>query len=144
MMHFLGRNHETIEKMLRGFTESSQAIDLTEGNIRRIIVSFTIPIIIGNLFQQLYSMADTAVVERGVSANALAAVGTNPLVTQLLLGLMIGMASGMSVVIARHFSSGDEMKAKSAIVMGDTAHLRHYGIRHSDRNRMQPHAVYAD
>lgn len=40
-----------LKKMLRGFTESSQAIDLTEGNIRRIIVSFTIPIIIGNLFQ---------------------------------------------------------------------------------------------
>lgn len=85
-------------------------------------------------------MVDTAVVGCGVSANALAAVGTTSLVTQLLLGLMIGM----SVVIARHFGSGDEMKAKSAIVMGDTAHLRHYGIRHSDRNRMQPHAVYAD
>lgn len=107
-----------LKKTLHDFTESSQTIDLTEGNIRKVLFSFTIPIIIGNLFQQLYSMVDTAVVGRGVGANALAAVGTTAPVTQLLLGLMIGMTSGMSVVIAQHFGSGDEKKTKSAITMG--------------------------
>lgn len=107
-----------LRKAIHGFTKSSQTIDLTTGNIRKAIVSFTIPIIIGNLFQQLYSMVDTAVVGRGVGADALAAVGTTSPVTQLLLGLMIGMTSGMSVVIAQHFGSGDEKKTKSSITMG--------------------------
>ena len=77
---------------------SGKAVDMTQGKILQVIVHFAIPIMIGNLFQQLYSMVDTAVVGRGVGAEALAAVGVTSPVVQLLLGLMIGMTSGMSVV----------------------------------------------
>lgn len=97
---------------------SAQSKDMTTGKILPVLVSFAIPIMIGNLFQQLYSMVDTAVVGRGVGAQALAAVGVTSPVTQLLLGLMIGMTSGMSVVIAQHFGSGSQDKTRKAIASG--------------------------
>lgn len=93
-------------------------VNMTSGDIRRGLLAFTLPIMMGNLFQQLYSMVDTAVVGRGVSAQALAAVGTTSPVTQLLLGLMIGMSEGMSVVIAQHNGAGNETKARLATTNG--------------------------
>lgn len=92
--------------------------DLTKGNAVRVITAFAIPIMIGNLFQQMYGMADTAVVGKGVGATALAAVGAASPVTQLLLGLIIGMTGGMSVVIAQQFGSGSELRMRRAIVSG--------------------------
>lgn len=97
---------------------TSAATNMTCGDIRRRILAFTWPIMIGNLFQQLYSMVDTAVVGRGVGPDALAAVGTTSPVTQLLLGLMIGMTAGMSVVIAQHYGAGDETQARRSIANG--------------------------
>ncbi len=97
---------------------NSSSINMTTGNISKVIVSFALPIMIGNLFQQMYSMVDTAVVGRGVGSLALAAVGTTSPVVQLLLGLMIGMTSGMSVVIAQHFGSDNKEKTKKAITNG--------------------------
>lgn len=100
------------------FAGTSTSVDMTTGNIRKTIVAFAIPIMIGNLFQQMYSMVDTAVVGRGVGADALAAVGTTSPVIQLLLGLMIGMTSGMSVVISQHFGAGNIQKVKKAVANG--------------------------
>lgn len=109
----------TITKKLANWLSSSgKATDMTTGKIMPILISFAMPVMIGNLFQQLYSMVDTAVVGRGVGAQALAAVGVTSPVTQLLLGLMIGMTSGMSVVIAQHFGSGSQEKTRRAIASG--------------------------
>lgn len=96
----------------------TSTVTMTCGDIRRGLLAFTLPIMMGNLFQQLYSMVDTAVVGRGVGAQALAAVGTTSPVTQLLLGLMIGMSAGMSVVIAQHDGAGHASQARLAIANG--------------------------
>lgn len=106
------------QKLTTRLEKMTEAKDMTTGKILPIIMSFAIPIMIGNLFQQLYNMVDTDVVGRGVGAQALAAVGVTSPVTQLLLGLMIGMTSGMSVVIAQHFGSGNEKKTRQAIASG--------------------------
>lgn len=98
--------------------DTASSVDMTTGHIRKTIVTFAIPVMIGNLFQQMYSMVDTAVVGRGVGSDALAAVGTTSPVVQLLLGLMIGMTSGMSVVIAQYFGAGDEKNIRKAIANG--------------------------
>lgn len=107
-----------IKKLTDRLSGSAGSTDMTTGRILPILISFAIPIMIGNLFQQLYSMVDTAVVGRGVGTQALAAVGVTSPVTQLLLGLMIGMTSGMSVVIAQHFGSGNREKTRRAIASG--------------------------
>ena len=107
-----------ISSLARKLGEPSKSVDMTQGGICRMIFAFALPIMIGNLFQQLYNMVDTAVVGRGVGPEALAAVGAASPVTQLLLGLLIGMTSGMSVVIARYFGAGDEARMKRAIATG--------------------------
>lgn len=106
------------KKMVSRVSDSGKSVDMTQGKILPVIVRFSVPIMIGNMFQQFYSMVDTAVVGRGVGANALAAVGVTSPVVQLLLGLMIGMTSGMSVVIAQYFGAGDEKKVRNAITNG--------------------------
>lgn len=107
-----------VKKVRKWFQDRSRSVDMTSGDSLQMMTAFAVPIMVGNLFQQLYSMVDTAVVGRGVGASALAAVGTTSPVVQLLLGLVTGMASGMSVVIAQHFGSGDLGKTRKAIANG--------------------------
>ncbi len=61
--------------------------DMTSGSPAKLILFFTIPLLIGNLFQQLYNMADTFIVGRTLGVNALAAVGCTGSIVFLLLGL---------------------------------------------------------
>jgi len=96
----------------------NRTVDMTEGNIRKVIVAFAIPLMLGNLFQQFYNMVDTAVVGQGVGYRALAAVGATAPVVQLLMGLAIGMSGGLSVVIAQYFGSGDMSKTRKAVANG--------------------------
>ena len=69
--------------------------DLTSGNPFKIILLFTLPLMLGNLFQQFYSLADTIIVGRFVGVNALAAVGATGSVNYLILGFVIGMCNGL-------------------------------------------------
>lgn len=92
--------------------------NMTEGNVRKILVSFAIPLMLGNLLQQVYSLVDTAVVGQGVSYQALAAVGVAFPVVQLFLGVGIGLSNGLSVVIAQKFGSGDLRQTRRAITNG--------------------------
>ena len=73
----------------------NRTVDMTEGNIRKVIVAFAIPLMLGNLFQQFYNMVDTAVVGQGVGYRALAAVGATAPVVQLFMGLAAFMMSSI-------------------------------------------------
>ena len=77
--------------------------DLTSGNPFKIILLFTLPLMLGNLFQQFYSLADTIIVGRFVGVNALAAVGATGSVNYLILGFVIGMCNGFAIPIAQLF-----------------------------------------
>ncbi|MFP3153915.1 MATE family efflux transporter [Lachnospiraceae bacterium ZAX-1] len=92
--------------------------DMTQGNVRTILVSFAIPLMLGNLFQQFYSMVDTMVVGQGIGYRALAAVGATAPVVQLILGLAIGLTGGLSVVIAQYFGSGNMEMTRKAVING--------------------------
>ena len=70
------------------FTNSS-TMDMTKGKPYKVIIAFAIPLMIGNIFQQLYSMVDTMVVGRFIGTNALAAVGATSPVVQLLINWWI-------------------------------------------------------
>ena len=82
--------------------------DLTSGNPFKIILLFTLPLMLGNLFQQFYSLADTIIVGRFVGVNALAAVGATGSVNYLILGFVIGMCNGFAIPIAQLFGAHDE------------------------------------
>ena len=82
--------------------------DLTRGNPLKLILFFSIPLLIGNIFQQLYNMADTVIVGRTIGVGALAAVGATGTISYLALGFITGLTAGFSVVTAQRFGAGDE------------------------------------
>lgn len=90
-------------------------LDMTKGSPSKLIARFIIPIIIGNIFQQLYSMVDTIIVGRFVGVEALAAVGSTGSVTFLILGFTQGLTTGFTVMTAQRFGAGDREGMKKSI-----------------------------
>lgn len=81
--------------------------DMTVGKPASVIINFTIPILIGNVFQQFYNMADAIIVGRCVGNKALAAVGSTGTFMFLIYGLVTGMTVGFTVSTAQRFGAGD-------------------------------------
>lgn len=94
---------------------SNQTVDMTRGNITRLLIRFAIPMLIGNLFQQAYNLGDSMIVGRFLGADALAAVGATGSVTFLFFSICNGIGSGCSVVAAQSYGSGDDVLTKRAI-----------------------------
>ena len=81
--------------------------DLTSGAPLRVIALFALPLVLGNLFQQFYSLADTIIVGRFVGVSALASVGATGSVNYLILGFASGLCSGFAIPIAQDFGARD-------------------------------------
>ena len=90
-------------------------VDMTKGNITRHLVNFALPLLLGNLFQQLYNMVDTWVVGNYVSNEAFSAVGTVGPVINTLIGFFLGLSSGAGVVISQYYGAGREEKVQQAV-----------------------------
>ncbi len=90
-------------------------LDMTKGAPSKLIVRFIIPIILGNIFQQLYNMADTIMVGRFVGVDALAAVGATGSVSFLILGFTQGLTTGFTVMTAQRFGAGDREGMRRSI-----------------------------
>lgn len=82
-------------------------LDMTKGSPFQLITKFIIPLIIGNIFQQLYSMVDTIIVGRFVGVEALAAVGATGSICFLILGFTQGLTTGFTVLTAQRYGAGD-------------------------------------
>lgn len=89
--------------------------DLTSGNITVTILRFAVPMIIGNLLQQLYNIADTLIVGRFLGANALAAVGSAYTLMVFLTSIIIGMCMGSGSVFSIRYGERNERDLKSSI-----------------------------
>jgi len=90
-------------------------VDMTQGNIFKHLVSFAVPLLVGNVFQQLYNMVDTWVVGNYVSDEAFSAVGTVGPITYLLIGFFLGFSSGASVVISQFYGAKRYDKVHDAV-----------------------------
>ncbi len=90
-------------------------LDMTKGSPWRLIIRFIIPIILGNLFQQLYSLVDTVIVGRFVGVQALAAVGATGTISFLILGFLQGLTTGFTVMTAQRFGAGDMEGMKKSV-----------------------------
>ena len=82
--------------------------DLTKGNIWKQIISFTIPILLANLFQNLYSAVDSAIVGHYAGNSAFAAVSSTGSITFFVIGWAMGINSGFAIMISQRFGAGDE------------------------------------
>lgn len=81
--------------------------DMTEGNPMMLILSFAVPMLLGMLFQQFYSMVDTVIVGRRLGVEALAAVGSTGAVNFMVNGFVIGLCSGFAIPVAQRFGARD-------------------------------------
>lgn len=88
---------------------------MTEGNPTLLMARFALPMLVGNLFQQAYNLADSIIVGRFVGASALASVGATGSVTFLFFSICNGISSGCGIVTSQLFGSGDALRTKRAI-----------------------------
>ena len=89
--------------------------DMLKGGIFRSILWFSIPLLVGNFFQQLYNTVDSYVVGNYVSTNALAAVGASTPVINMLVGFFMGLSTGAGVVISQYYGAGRTRLMSKAI-----------------------------
>ena len=87
--------------------------DMTTGSPLRRILAFCAPLLIGNLFQQFYNLADSIIVGRLLGVNAFAAVGSTGALNFLVLGFALGICSGFAIPIAQSFGAGDTQAVRS-------------------------------
>lgn len=91
---------------------------MTTGSPGKMIFNFTMPIFIGNIFQQFYNMADTVIVGKFVGNAALAAVGACGTLAFLIIGFLQGVTAGFTVVTAQHYGAGNMKAMKKSVASG--------------------------
>lgn len=91
------------------------SVDLTKGPIGKQILQFTVPLLLGNIFQQFYNAADTVIVGKFVGREALAAVGSSGALINLLVSILMGVAVGAGVVVSRYYGAKQYTEMRATI-----------------------------
>lgn len=98
--------------------------DFTKGNVTKLILNFTLPMLLGNVFQQLYNIVDSIIVGKVLGKEALASVGASFPIIFTLIALLIGIGSGFSIIISQFYGAKDINRVKRAI---DTMYIFLFG-----------------
>lgn len=96
---------------------ASNIRDMTSGKPAKLLVEFALPLMVGNILQQLYTMVDTIVVGRGIGVQALAALGAVDWLNWMILNIIIGFAQGFSILVSQFFGAGDQRNLRKAVSM---------------------------
>ena len=94
----------------------SNLMNMTEGRPMRLLFVFALPLLIGNLFQQAYNLADSMIVGKLLGANSLAAVGATGSISFLFFSVCNGVSSGGGIITAQYYGAKDYDRVKRAIV----------------------------
>ena len=97
--------------------------NMTKGSPVKLLLAFALPLLVANVFQQLYSVADAMVLGRGVGVNALAAAGSTGSVHFFVLGFINGLTHGYSILISQRFGAGDESDMRRTVMNAATSAL---------------------
>lgn len=98
--------------MIKKFQTSNR---MTEGNPFKLIISFAVPILLGNIFQQLYNLVDLMIVSDKLGLNALASVGTTYAITGLIYSFINGLTNGFSIITAQYYGAEDEKEVRRTV-----------------------------
>ena len=93
----------------------SEMRDMTKGNVFNIILGFAIPLLLGMLFQQFYSMVDTIIVGKYLGVSALASVGSTGSINFMIIGFCMGVCNGFSIPVAQKFGAGNFKKLRKYV-----------------------------
>ncbi|MBQ3729182.1 MAG: MATE family efflux transporter [Spirochaetales bacterium] len=94
---------------------ATSTLDFTEGSLGRKIIKFSLPLFLGNLFQQLYNAADSLIVGNTLGPQALASVSSSGSLIFMMVGFFNGLAIGAGVVISKYFGARDQERMQKAI-----------------------------
>ena len=97
------------------FSTRRSETDMTSGRVFSLLLGFALPLLLGNIFQQLYNTVDTWVVGNFVGKQSFSAVGTLSSVTNAIIGFFMGFSSGAGVVISRYYGSHDPESVEKAV-----------------------------
>lgn len=106
---------KTEERRMHRRAQEERGRLMTEGSIWRQLVRFSIPLLIGNLFQQFYNTVDSIVVGNFVSTQALAAVGSTTVIINTIIGFFTGLSTGAGVVISQAYGAQDHRRVQDAV-----------------------------
>jgi len=95
--------------------KNNKTLVMTEGNPYRLMLTFALPLMLGNVFQQMYTVVDTMVVGKGLGVDALAAVGASDWLNWMSIGALSGLAQGFSIPMAQEFGAGNKEQLKKSI-----------------------------
>ena len=93
----------------------SKVKDMTSGSPMKLIIGFALPLLMGMLFQQVYSLMDTIIVGQALGVNALAGVGATGSITFLIIGFCLGVCNGFGLPIAQRFGAKDYKSMKKYV-----------------------------
>ena len=93
----------------------SNATDMTSGSPYRLLFLFTAPLLLGNVFQQLYNMVDSIVVGNFIGEKALAAVGTGFPITFMMSSLFMGLSTGATIMISQYYGARDIEQVRATV-----------------------------
>lgn len=92
-----------------------KTLDMTRGKPGTLLLRFSLPLILGNLFQQLYTFVDTLIIGQKLGVSALAALGATEWLCFLMFGFVQGLTQGFSIGIAKSFGEGQKDAAKQGV-----------------------------
>lgn len=89
--------------------------DMTKGSPIRLLFGFSMPLMLGNIFQQLYTVVDTVIVGQGVGVQALASIGASDWLNWLFMWLASGMTQGFSILFAQFYGAKNEESLRKSV-----------------------------
>ena len=95
--------------------DKANVVDMTKGSITKLLLQFTIPLLIGKLIQQFYNIVDSIVVGQFVGPEALGAVGAVGNVMFIFFALCMGLSAGVGIIVSQYFGADDYEKVKKTI-----------------------------
>ena len=90
--------------------------DMTNGSPMKLILQFSVPLLFGNIFQQMYNLVDTIIVGRALGLNALSSVGATASITFLIIGFCLGTCSGIVIPVAQQFGAQKYSQMRSYVM----------------------------
>ena len=96
---------------------SNEVKDLTQGNVFKLILGFSVPLLLGMLFQQFYSMVDTIIVGKYLGVSALAEVGSTGSINFMIIGFCMGVCNGFAIPVAQKFGANNYKKLRMYLIV---------------------------
>lgn len=96
---------------------NNNVLDMTKGNPVKLMISFAIPIFLGNIFQQLYNIVDTMIAGNIIGDSALSAIGATASIYGLLVYMAVGMSGGFTIYVGRMFGEKNDEKLRNSIAL---------------------------